>query len=169
MTGQVALILAAWFVVVGWRYHTISRELYTSVKAHLRTEQYAADRQRTQTPQPESPLLVSPANPYLYVRIRPRPLFAALPVRRNVAGALVHWTPLVAKPDEEWRDELVAQVAYALGGYPEEFSGRMSRRQLGRRRILVVRTGHLRRATAMLDDEARTTAFEFRPTDWSRP
>jgi hypothetical protein len=66
------------------------------------------------------PTMVSLANPSRHVRLLPSPLFALMPVRQQIRGVWIWWTPLVSFPTQEWLDELRTCVAHFFGIQPDE-------------------------------------------------
>jgi hypothetical protein len=121
--------IVAWFVLVGVRLRTLTRDCYDHVQEVIRSDAHAGQHTiratewvaRQGRPSRNSPgglyqpTAVTPVSPFRYVWLLPSPLFLLLPIRRFLHGVVIHWTPLVRYPTAEWLDELTVAVAHFLG------------------------------------------------------
>ncbi|HZD74555.1 MAG TPA: hypothetical protein VE776_11845 [Actinomycetota bacterium] len=151
--GQFLLILAVWGVIVLYRLFSLTGDCYEHVKEHIRADQHAGHRTirsqeralRRRKPLPDAnargmyqPTAITPAGAARHVRLLLDPLFIVMPSRRNVRGAVIHWTPLVSYPTSEWLDELGGRVAHFLGVREHEVE--LDDVNTYRKRIKIVRT-----------------------------
>jgi hypothetical protein len=129
--GQLILIvLVGWIVFVFLQLRHLTNICFKHVKDLIRAELEAGQeafranarsaRRRGEAVGLHQPTMVSLANPARYVRLLPGPLFPLLPIRQQIRGVWIWWTPLVEYPTQEWQDKLSRSVAHFFGVLPEE-------------------------------------------------
>lgn len=149
-TSQLILIvLVGWIVFVFLQLRRLTNICFMHVKDLIRAELEAGQaafrstarsaRRRGQGAGLHQPTMISLANPNRHVRLLPSPLFALLPVRQQIRGVWIWWTPLVSYPTSEWLDELGTCVAHFLGIQPEELE--RGNFNIRRRRVWFGRSG----------------------------
>jgi hypothetical protein len=149
--GLLGWVVVVWLVLVAFRLRTLTRDCYDHVQELIRADAHAGQRtirakERVATRRNGSdvgtgglyqPTAVTPVNPFRYVLLLPTPLFVLLPARRSLHGAVIHWTPLVKFPTEEWLDQLTSAVAHFLGLQPDEVE--LASSSITRKRARIVR------------------------------
>jgi hypothetical protein len=142
--GVFLLILAVWILVLLLRYHVLTGNCYDHVEELLKGDQYAGRRRMRGFrigPAPGGglyqPTAITPANPYLHVRLVPGLLFAIWPTRHALRAVILHWTPLVAYPNSDWRGDLTDRVAHFLA--VETGQVHQADMNLRRRRLTITR------------------------------
>jgi hypothetical protein len=129
--GQfILIVLVGWIVFVFLQLRRLTHICFMHVKDQIRAELEAGQevfrsnarsaRRRGETVGLHQPTMVSLANPARYVRLLPGPLFPLMPIRQQIRGVWIWWTPLVLYPTEKWLDELRVSVAHFFGVQPEE-------------------------------------------------
>jgi hypothetical protein len=132
--GLLAWVVVLWLAVVVMRLRTLTRDCYDHVQELIRADAHAGQRTIRAKDRVASrrngsdagtgglyqPTAVAPGSPFRYVWLLPTPLFLLLPVRRNLLGAVIHWTPLVKFPTPEWLEDLTGAVAHFLGLQQDE-------------------------------------------------
>jgi hypothetical protein len=126
----ILVVLMCWIVVVFLQLRRLTNICFMHVKDLIRAELEAGQeafrsnarsaRRRGEGASLHQPTMVSLANPARYVRLLPGPLFPLMPIRQQIRGVWIWWTPLVSYPTQEWLDQLGASVAHFLGVQPEE-------------------------------------------------
>jgi hypothetical protein len=156
--------IVAWLVVVGWRFHELTRDCYEHVQEVIRadahagqqtiraqervafpTRREAAREERSWRLRPADshrglyqPTAVTPHPHYTrYVWLLPHPLFLVAPVRRFLRGVVIHWTPMVRYPKSDWFVELTEAVAHFLG-LPED-GVELAETNISRKRARIMR------------------------------
>lgn len=126
----ILIVLVGWIVFVFLQLRRLTNICFMHVKDLIRAELEAGQeafrsnarsaRRRGEAVGLHQPTMVSLANPARYVRLLPSPLFALMPVRQQIRGVWIWWTPLVTFPSQEWLDDLRRCVAHFFGVLPEE-------------------------------------------------
>lgn len=149
--GLLAWVVVIWLLVVVFRLRSLTRDCYDHVQELIRADAHAGQRtmrakERVATRRNGAdvgagglyqPTAVTPVNPFRHVMLLPTPLFMLLPSRRSLHGAVIHWTPLVKFPNEEWLEQLTSAVAHFLGRQPEEVE--LAGSSITRKRARIVR------------------------------
>jgi len=130
LSQLILIALVGWIIFVFLQLRRLTNICFMHVKDLIRAELEAGQeafrsnarsaRRRGEAVGLHQPTMVSLANPARYVRLLPGPLFALMPVRQQIRGVWIWWTPLVTFPTQEWLDDLGASVAHFFGVQPGE-------------------------------------------------
>jgi hypothetical protein len=148
---DIVWIVAAWAIIIALSFNRLTHICYFHVKDLIKGDQAAAYRamrrqhhwrqrhpNRSRGEGLHQPTVIKVADPVRHVVLHPAGLFFLLPIRRNLRGVRVHWTPLVGYPDDGWLEDLTEAVAHFLGEDP----GQLDRRgfNVRRKRVTFLRS-----------------------------